>query len=64
MHTRRSYMVVLRGVGVLLVLLLGSILALVQPASAAPALDHHRSPISTVSHAPAHPPRRADPPAD
>ncbi|ALC99925.1 hypothetical protein AM609_11465 [Actinomyces sp. oral taxon 414] len=31
-------MVVLRGVGVLLVLLLGSILALVQPASAAPAL--------------------------
>ena len=38
MHARRSYMVVLRGVGVLLVLLLGSILALVQPASAAPAL--------------------------
>ena len=31
-------MVVLRGVGVLLVLLLGSVLALVQPASAAPAL--------------------------
>ena len=38
MHARRSYMVVLRGVGVLLVLLLGFILALVQPASAAPAL--------------------------
>ena len=38
MHARHSHMVVLRGVGVLLVLLLGSILALVQPASAAPAL--------------------------
>lgn len=38
MDARRSHMVVLRGVGVLLVLLLGSILALVQPASAAPAL--------------------------
>lgn len=38
MDARRSHMVVLRGVGVLLVLLLGSVLALVQPASAAPAL--------------------------
>lgn len=38
MDARRPHMVVLRGVGVLLVLLLGSILALVQPASAAPAL--------------------------
>ena len=38
MHARHSHMVVLRGVGVLLVLLLGSVLALVQPASAAPAL--------------------------
>ena len=36
MDARRPHMVVLRGVGVLLVLLLGSVLALVQPASAAP----------------------------
>ena len=33
MDARRPHMVVLRGVGVLLVLLLGSVLALVQPAS-------------------------------
>ena len=38
MDARRPHMVVLRGVGVLLVLLLGSVLALVQPASAAPAV--------------------------
>ena len=44
MHARHSHMVVLRGVGVLLVLLLGSILALVQPASAAPALIATESP--------------------
>ena len=44
MDARRSHMVVLRGVGVLLVLLLGSILALVQPASAAPALIATESP--------------------
>ena len=44
MHARRSHMVVLRGVGVLLVLLLGSVLALVQPASAAPALIATESP--------------------
>ena len=44
MDARRSHMVVLRGVGVLLVLLLGSVLALVQPASAAPALIATESP--------------------
>lgn len=44
MDARRPHMVVLRGVGVLLVLLLGSILALVQPASAAPALIATESP--------------------
>ena len=44
MDARRPHMVVLRGVGVLLVLLLGSVLALVQPASAAPALIATESP--------------------
>ena len=44
MDARRSHMVVLRGVGVLLVLLFGSVLALVQPASAAPALIATESP--------------------
>ena len=38
MDARRSHMVVLCGVDILLVLLLGSVLTLVQPASAAPAL--------------------------
>ena len=44
MDARRPHMVVLRCVGVLLVLLLGSVLALVQPASAAPALIATESP--------------------
>lgn len=44
MDARRPHMVVLRGVGVLLVLLFGSVLALVQPASAAPALIATESP--------------------